>query len=110
MLPSKKAKSGHITDRQVSKLWLEAKRLAAILESLVLYCARHRFSTDAIEGIGNVMAVMDAMGHQSVNTSRICTHPNIQQIREAIERRDRISPATPVEAVEDLRTKVATMQ
>jgi integrase len=38
---------------------------------VVLYCARHRFSTDAMEGTGNVMAVMDAMGHQSVNTMRI---------------------------------------
>src|SRR5580658_7465791 len=42
-----------------------------IKETVVLYCARHRFSTDAMEGAGNVMAVMDAMGHQSVNTMRI---------------------------------------
>src|SRR5437762_8692123 len=55
----------------------------AIPESVVLYCARHRFSTDAMEGTGNVMAVMDAMGHGSVNTTRIYTHSNVQQIREA---------------------------
>lgn len=54
----------------------------------VLYCARHRFSTDAMEGTGNVMAVMDAMGHQSVNTTRIYNHSNVMQIREAIERRN----------------------
>jgi len=50
VFPSKKAKSGHITDRQVSKQWLEAKRSAGIPKSVVLYCARHRFSTDAMEG------------------------------------------------------------
>ena len=55
--------------------------------SVVLYCARHRFSTDAMEGTGNVMAVMDAMGHQSVNTTRIYNHSNVTLIREAIERR-----------------------
>src|SRR5439155_485072 len=82
-----------------SKQWLEAKRLAGIPESVVLYCARHRFSTDAMEGTGNVMAVMDAMGHGSVNTTRIYTHSNVQQIREAIERRNRLS-TTPVEAVQ----------
>ena len=83
VFPSKKALSGHITDREVSKQWLEAKRLAGIPEAVVLYCARHRFSTDAMEGTGNVMAVMDAMGHQSVNSTRIYTHSNVTRIREA---------------------------
>src|SRR5437667_5271181 len=73
VFPSKRARSGHITDREVSKQWLEAKRLAGVPESVVLYCARHRFSTDA--------------------------HSNVQQIREAIERRNRLS-TTPVEAVQ----------
>ena len=88
VFPSKKAESGHITDREVSKQWLEAKRLAGIPEAVVLYCARHRFSTDAMEGTGNVMAVMDAMGHRSVNTTRIYNHSNVTLIREAIERRN----------------------
>ncbi|MGA7634212.1 MAG: hypothetical protein WCB11_25880, partial [Terriglobales bacterium] len=39
---SKRAQSGYITDREVSKQWLEAKRLAGIPESVVLYRARHR--------------------------------------------------------------------
>jgi integrase len=93
VFPSKKAQSGHITDRGVSKQWLEAKSLAGIPESVVLYCARHRFSTDAMEGTGNVMAVMDALGHQSVNTTRIYSHSNVRQIREAIERRNQQLPA-----------------
>jgi site-specific recombinase XerC len=41
-----------------------------------------------MDGTGNVMAVMDAMGHESVNTTRIYTHSNVMQIREAIERRN----------------------
>jgi integrase len=94
VFPSKKAQSGHITDREVSKQWLEAKRLAGIPEAVVLYCARHRFSTDAMEGTGNVMAVMDAMGHQSVNTTRIYNHSNVTLIREAIERRNQLLSET----------------
>lgn len=94
VFPSKTAKSGHITDREVSKQWLEAKRLAGIPEAVVLYCARHRFSTDAMEGTGNVMAVMDAMGHGSVNTTRIYTHTNAALVREAIERRNKLLATT----------------
>ncbi len=108
VFPSKRARSGYITDREVSKQWLEAKRLAGIPESVVLYCARHRFSTDAMEGTGNLMAVMDAMGHGSVNTTRIYTHSNVQQIRQAMERRNQLS-AMPVEAVQKPATKVATV-
>ena len=50
-----------------------------------------------MEGTGSVMAVMDTMGHGSVNTTRIYTHSNVQQITEAIERRNQLL-ATPVEA------------
>jgi len=39
-----------------------SQAVGGIPEVVVLYCARHRFSTDAMEGTGNVMAVMDAMG------------------------------------------------
>ena len=58
---SKRAQYVDITDREVSKQWPEAKRFAGILESVVLYCARHRFSQDAMEGTGNVMVVMDGL-------------------------------------------------
>jgi hypothetical protein len=44
---SKRAQFGYITDREVSKQWLEAKGLAGIPESVVLYCARHRFVRSA---------------------------------------------------------------
>jgi integrase len=36
---SKKSQSGYITDREVSKQWLEAKRLAGIPEAVFPYCA-----------------------------------------------------------------------
>jgi integrase len=88
VFPSKKAASGHITDREVSKQWLEAKRLAGISESVVLYCARHRFATDAMQATGNIMAVMDAMGHERVDTLRIYSHPELAQIREAMNKRN----------------------
>ena len=109
VFPSRRSRSGYITDREVSKQWLEAKRIAGIPENVVLYCARHRFSTDAMEGTGNVIAVMDTMGHGSVNTTRIYTHTNAALIREAIERRNRLSAASE-QQLEKMATKVATIQ
>ena len=84
-----KAASGHITDREVSKQWLEAKRLAGIPESVVLYCARRRFATDALQATGNIIAVVDAMGHERVDTLRIYSHPELTQIRDAMNKRNR---------------------
>jgi site-specific recombinase XerD len=97
VFPSKRSRSGYITDREVSKQWLEAKRIARIPENVVLYCARHRFSTDAMEGTGNVI------------TTRIYTHTNAALIREAIERRNRLSAASEHQ-LEKMATKMATIQ
>ena len=86
VFPSARAASGHI--ETVQKQFGVAKRMAGLPESIVLYCARHRFSTDAMEGTGNLMAVMDAMGHSKIDVTRLYQHPGTKQIRDAIERRN----------------------
>ena len=65
--------------------------MAGIPEDVVLYCARHRFSTDAMEATGNLLAVMDVMGHRSIDSTRIYTRTNASLIREVIERRNQFS-------------------
>ena len=86
VFPSKEASSGHITDREVSKQWLEAKRLAGIPGIGRSVLCSSSFLNRRDGGDREVMAVIDAMGHRSVNTTRIYRHSNVQQIREAIER------------------------
>jgi integrase len=88
VFPSPRAASGHI--ETVQKQFDLAKRMAGLPESIVLYCARHRFSTDAMEGTGNLMAVMDAMGHSKMDVTRLYQHPGTKQIRDAIERRNQL--------------------
>jgi site-specific recombinase XerD len=83
-----RAESGHL--ETVQKQFKRAKRMAGLPESVVLYCARHRFSTDAMEGTGNLMAVMDAMGQEKIDTTRLNNHPGTKQIRDAIERRNQL--------------------
>ena len=72
---SPQSQSGHI--ETVQKQWSMAKKLAGLPDSVVLYCARHRFGTDAMEGTGNIMAVMDVMGHSRVDVARIYQHPEL---------------------------------
>ena len=87
VFPSKQSASGHI--QTVQKQFAKAKQLAQIPDSIVLYSARHRFGTDAMDGTGNLMAVMDVMGHSRIDVNRIYQHPGLRQVTNAIEKRNR---------------------
>jgi integrase len=85
---SARSRSGHI--ETVQKQFDRAKQLAGLPDPVVLYCARHRFSTDAMDGTGNMMAVMDVMGHSKVDVMRIYQHPGLKQIGMAINKRNEV--------------------
>lgn len=89
VFPSKRARSGHI-EQVVAKQFVKARRVLGLPKSIVLYCARHRFSTDAMAGTGNSFAVADAMGHSKIETTRIYQHPGTKQVRDAIEKRNQV--------------------
>jgi integrase len=86
VFPSDRSRSGHI--ETVQKQFARAKELAGLPDPVVLYCARHRFSTDALEGTGNLMAVMNVMGHSRSDVTRIYQHPDLAQIGAAINKRN----------------------
>jgi integrase len=88
IFPSARSGSGHI--ETVQKQFDRAKKLAGLPEAIVLYCARHRFSTDAMDGTGNVMAVMDVMGHSKMDTTRVYQHPGLKQIGTVINKRNEV--------------------
>ncbi len=77
VFPSAHSSSGHI--ETVQKQFECAKKLAGLPEAVVLYCARHRFGTDAMDGTGNIAAVMDAMGHSKIDVGRIYQHPGLKR-------------------------------
>ncbi len=56
----------------------------------MLYCARHRFGTDAMDGTSNIVAVMDAMGHSKMDVTRLYQHPGLKEIRNAINKRNEV--------------------
>ncbi len=87
VFPSAHSSSGHI--ETVQKQFECAKKLAGLPEAVMLYCARHRFGTDAMDGTGNIAAVMDAMGHSKIDVGRIYQHPGLKEIRDAINKRNK---------------------
>jgi len=54
-----------------------------------LYCCRHTFATDVLERTGNLAALMKVLGHADAQTAMKYQHPGLEQIRKAIEERNR---------------------
>lgn len=65
-----------------------------------LYCCRHTFATDVLERTGNLAAVMKVLGHADAQTAMKYQHPGLEQVRKAVETRNREAAiaATPVES------------
>jgi integrase len=80
-------KGKHISYDMVNKRWLRARKAAGLPEALVLYCARHDFGSYVMRRTGNLKAVMDAMGHSSVNVAMNYQHPELDIVRNAINSR-----------------------
>ena len=86
--PKQHSRTGHFSLSAVENQFVDARREARLPESLVLYCARHTYATDALARTGNMAAVMDTMGHANVQTTMIYQHQGLQQIRGAINLRN----------------------
>jgi integrase len=87
VFPSSRARGGHITT--VAKAWREALDQLKLDPSLKLYCCRHTFATDALERTGNLAAVMKTLGHANTQTTMRYQHPGLEQIRRAVDERNR---------------------
>ena len=87
VFPSCHSQSGHITN--VAKQWVSARKAAGLDESVKLYCCRHTFATDALERTGNLAALMKTLGHADAATAMRYQHPGLEQIRKAVEERNR---------------------
>ena len=64
-------------------------RRSVLDPALKLYCCRHTFATDALERTGNLAALMKALGHADAQTAMKYQHPGLEQIRIAVDERNR---------------------
>jgi len=87
--PKKSSRTGHFSLSTVEHQFVDARRKAGLPEALVLYCARHTYATDALARTRNMAAVMDTMGHANVQSTMIYQHQGLEQIRGAINLRNK---------------------
>lgn len=80
----KNAKLPHLGS--IAHHFRQARRKAGLPERLVLYCGRHDFGTVVASRTGNLKAVMKVMGHRDVKTAMKYQHPEIDIVREALNR------------------------
>lgn len=86
IFPSKRGKTGHLTT--VARKFREARNAAGLPKSVVLYAARHTYGTFVYQATKNLKVVMDSMGHSDVRTAMRYQHPELEQVRIAIDQRN----------------------
>jgi site-specific recombinase XerD len=84
LFPSKHSVCGHLTD--LAKQFRLARTKAGLPEELVLYCSRHDYGTRVLTNTGNLAAVMKTMGHKEVKTAMQYQHPELETVRDALNR------------------------
>jgi integrase len=86
IFPSRRSRTGHLVT--VAKKFREARKAAGIPRSIILYAARHTYGTFVYQATKNLKVVMDSMGHSDVRTTMRYQHPELEQVRIAIDERN----------------------
>ena len=86
VFPSRRSSTGHIVS--VEKQWLKCRKALGLDRRYVLYSGRHTFGTNVYSETGNLKLVMAVMGHKDVKTAMRYQHPEIELVREIIDRRN----------------------
>jgi integrase len=86
VFPSSKSKSGHLTS--IHKAFHTACDRQNI-DGIVPYSARHTYGTFGMAATKNVFVVAKAMGHADIKSMEPYQHPELTELNQAIDRRNR---------------------
>jgi integrase len=86
---SRGSKTGHI--QSVAMGFRAARKRADVDPRIVLYSARHTYGSFAMAETKNVFAVADSMGHVDLKSMKPYQHHCLDEIREAVNRRNEIA-------------------
>lgn len=72
-----------ISTRQVQRI-IEQASIAALGYKIHPHVLRHTFATRILRS-SNIRIVQKLLGHKNINTTQLYTHPNNQDLKEAVE-------------------------
>lgn len=75
-----------LTRVMVFHITKEAAALAGIEKVVSPHTFRHSFATHLVEGGADLKAVQDMLGHESITTTEIYTHLNMEYLRDTLMR------------------------
>jgi integrase/recombinase XerD len=77
-------RGGKLTRQYVFMMIKDVAKRAGINKNIHPHTLRHSFATELVKGGANLVVVKDMMGHQSILSTEIYTHLDIQHLRETI--------------------------
>jgi site-specific recombinase XerD len=75
-------RKSHITTRQIQRI-INSASLAATGKSLHPHMLRHTFATNLMK-VANIRIVQELLGHKSITSTQIYTHPGADDLKNAI--------------------------
>lgn len=78
-------RGGRLSRVMIYYIVKEAANLAGISKNISPHTFRHSFATHLVEGGADLRAVQEMLGHQSITTTEIYTHLNLEYLKEVIE-------------------------
>ncbi len=85
--PSTRSKSGHIEG--IAKGFQSLRERAGVDRKIVPYCARHTFATYGMKETRDPFTLRESMGHANIRSMEPYQHPELDNLREAINARNR---------------------
>jgi len=80
-------KNGKALTRRWFQLTINRTAKEVLGRQITPHTLRHSFATRLLQNT-NIRVVQDALGHRSIRSTQIYTHPTLQDLKEAIERCD----------------------